>query len=400
MGRGKLKPAGNRTGFSTRAVHAGKSVDVRTPPHTVPIYQTVNFEYKDFNELIQVGSGKSEGYWYSRYGNPTVDALNRAVAELEAGEAAFAFASGMAAITSAFLSLVKPGDHVVSSSFLYGGSHAFLAKNLPELGVGVTFVDPFDKAALDRAFQKNTRVAYAEPLINPTLGVVDVEAWAESARKHRAFFLVDNTFTPPPLFQPLTRGVDGVVHSMTKFIEGHGDTLGGIAVGKSAWMKSVRTCGKVYGGTLPPFNAWLTLRGLRTLPLRLEKACANASVLADFLQRHPKAVRVHYPGLKNHPQHALAKRQFSAFGAMVTFEITGGFRAVRRFCNALRIVTSTVSLGEVDTIVSHPASTSHASLTRAERLRFGITDGLLRLSIGIEDEDDLIGDLEQALKRA
>jgi methionine-gamma-lyase len=389
----------NRSGFSTRAVHAGKGVRVSERPHVVPIYQTVNFEYPDFDTLIRIGQEKKPGYFYSRYGNPTVDALNSAVAELEGGDAAFAFASGMAAITSSLSALVRPGDHVVASAFLYGGAYHFLSKFLPSLGTGVTFVDPFDRRALERGFRKNTRVVFAEPLINPTLGVVDIRAWSDAARRHGAFFLVDNTFTPPPLFQPLAWGVDGIVHSTTKFIEGHGDTLGGIAVGSRRWISRVRAVGKVLGGTMAPFAAWLTLRGLRTLPVRLEKACSNAAALALFLQAHPAVVRVHYPGLADHSQRGLAEKQFSRPGAMVAFEIPGGIPSVRRFCNALRVITPTVSLGEVDTIVSHPATSSHAALGPEARKRCGITDGLLRLSVGIEDTADLTGDVEQALKK-
>jgi methionine-gamma-lyase len=376
-------------------------MDVPTPSHIVPIYQTVNFEYRNFDELVRVGKEKAGGYFYSRYGNPTVDALNQAVARLEEGEAAFSFASGMAAITTSFLALVKPGDHVVASAQIYGGTHHFLSKNLHSLGITTTFVaDPFDLSEVERAFRKNTRVLYAEPLINPTLGVVDADAWAEAAHRHGVFFLLDSTFTPPPLFQSLRHGADGVVHSTTKFIEGHGDTLGGITVGTRAWIERVRACGKVYGGTMQPFNAWLTLRGLRTLPVRIHQACDNAFALAHFLKDHPKIAGVRYPGLKSHRQHELAKRQFSQFGALTAFDLKGGFKAVRRFCNALRVITSTVSLGEVDTIVSHPASTSHAAISRNERLAQGITDGMLRLSVGIEDKADLIEDLEQALGKA
>jgi len=393
MGNRRLK----KMGFSTRSVHAGKPKTNAVRSHAVPIYQTVNFEYRNFDELVRVGQEKQKGYFYSRYGNPTLDALNGAMAELEEGEAAFAFASGMAAITSAFLSLTKPGDHVLSSSLLYGGSHRFLSETLPGLGVEVTFVHPFATDALEKGFRWNTKVLYAEPLVNPTLGVVDIRRWAESAEHHRVFFLVDNTFTPPPLFQPLRHGVHGVVHSTTKYIEGHGDTLGGTAVGQADWIGRIRDIGKIYGGIMSPFNAWLTLRGLRTLSIRMHSSSGNASVLADFLQGHSKVIRVHYPGLAGHPQHELAKSQFKGFGAMVAFEIQGGLKAVRMLCDAFRIITSTVSLGEVDTIVSHPASSSHAGMSSEERVRVGIPDGLLRLSVGIEDVDDLIGDLEQAL---
>jgi len=395
MGKRRL----NRLGFSTRAVHAGKDVRVSERPHVVPIYQTVNYEYRDFDELVRVGQGKKPGYFYSRYGNPTVDALNHAVADLEGGDAAFSFASGMAAITSSLLALVKPGDHVVASAFLYGGAYRFLSEYLPSLGTEVTFVDPFDPQAWEHGFRKNTRAVYAEPLINPTLGVVDIRAWSDAAHRRGAFVLVDNTFTPPPLFQPLAWGVDGVVHSTTKYIEGHGDTLGGVAVGSQDWISRVRTIGKVYGGTMAPLAAWLTLRGLRTLAIRMEKSCANAAALASFLHAHPAVERVHYPGLEGHRQHGLAKKQFSSPGAMVAFEIRGGIPSVRRFCDALRVITATVSLGEVDTIVSHPATASHAGLTPEAHKRCGITDGLLRLSVGVEDAADLIDDVAQALKK-
>lgn len=393
MGKRTIK----KLGFSTLAVHAGKAPDVPVKSHTVPIYQTVNFEYQSFDELVRVGQGKDKGYFYSRYGNPTIDALNHAVAKLENGETAFAFASGMAAITSAFLSLTKPGDHVVSSSLIYGGAYSFLSNELPGLGVDVTFVNPFDFDEYRKGFRTNTKVLYAEPLINPTLGVVDVEEWAEEAARRNVFFLLDNTFTPPPLFRPLEHGVHGMVHSTTKYIEGHGDTLGGVAVGKTEWIDKIRRIGKTFGGVMSPFNAWLTLRGLRTLTVRIDRSCANASALAEFLEGHPKAVRVLYPGLKSHPQHELARKQFSAFGGMVAFEVKGGFRAVRKLCDAFQIITPTVSLGEVDTIVSHPATSSHRGMSKKQRESVGIRDGLVRLSVGIEDAEDLIGDLKQAL---
>jgi len=383
--------------FATRAVHGGKKKIRPVHSHTVPIFQTVNFEYEDFDQKLRVSSGEEEGYLYTRYSNPTIDAVNEAVADVEEADKAFSFASGMAAISTAFFALIKDGDHVLASSVLYGGSYDFLVNFLPQYGVEASFVDVWDHDAVKKGFRRNTRVLYLEPMMNPTLMLADLPALASLAREHDVFVLVDNTFTPPYLFYPFRHGAHGVVHSTTKFIGGHGDTIGGIVLGFDSFMEKVEKLGRVYCGVMSPFNAWMTLRGLRTLGVRLERSCENAMTLAEFLEGHPKVRRVYYPGLASHPQHKLAKTQFAGFGSMVSFEIDGGLNAARQVDDAFRLITSTVSLGEVDTIASHPASSSHRNMSPEYREKYGITDGLIRLSVGIEDIEDLKADIEQAL---
>jgi len=388
-----------KLGFFTRVVHGGRGKVRSVRSHVVPIYQTVNFEYADFDERLRVSRGEEPGYIYTRYGNPTIDALNETVATLEGAEEGFSFASGMAAISSAFLVLVGSGDHVLASSMLYGGTYNFFVNFLPQQGVEVSFVDVWDRTSVEKGIRRNTKVLYIEPMINPTLQIVDLSGVASVAKKKDVFVLVDNTFTPPYLFCPLKYGADGVVHSTTKFISGHGDTVGGIAVGLKEFIEKVRQIGKVYGGVMSPFNAWLTLRGVRTLGIRLERSCGNAEALARFLEDHSKVRHVYYPGLGAHPQHELAKKILGGYGCMVSFEVEGGLASVRKVCDAFRVITSTVSLGEVDTVASHPASSSHRWMSPEYREKYGITEGLIRLSVGIEDIEDLKKDVEQALAK-
>lgn len=383
--------------FLTKAVHGGKQFIQSVQSHVVPIYQTVNFEYTSFNQQLRVSSGEEEGYFYTRYSNPTIDALNETVADLEEQEEAFSFASGMAAISAAFLALVQKGDHVLASSLLYGGTYDFLMNYLPQQGVEVSFVDIWDLSAVGRGFKENTRILYLEPLMNPTLMMADLPELAKIAKKNRAFVLADNTFTPPYLFYPFRHGADGVVHSTTKFIGGHGDTIGGIVIGSQEFIENVQKIGRTYGGVMSPMNAWLTLRGVRTLGIRLERSCENAMALARFLEGRDKIRRVNYPGLESHAQHELAKNLFGDYGSMVSFEVEGGLAAARKVNDAYKVITSTVSLGEVDTVAAHPASSSHRGMSPEYREKYGITDGLIRLSVGIEDIEDLKEDLDRAL---
>ncbi len=395
MRNGKLK----KLGFSTLAVHSGKGKKQTVHSHVIPIYQTVNFEYENFDQELRVSNEEESGYIYTRYGNPTIDALNEAVAVLEQGEGAFSFASGMAAISAALIALTEPGDHVLASSVIYGGTYNLLTNFLPKHGVDVSFVDVWDYDAVEKSFRKNTKILYLEPMMNPTLQIADLPHLSEMAKEKGVFVLVDNTFTPPYLFYPLNHGADGILHSTTKFIGGHGDTIGGIVVGSQKFMEKVKEIGRVYGGVMSPFNAWITLRGVRTLGIRLERSSKNARELALFLKNHPKILKVNYPGLESHPQHDLAKRLFLDFGSMVSFEIEGGLDSVRKVSDAFKIITSTVSLGEVDTVASHPASSSHSMMSSEYRGKYGITEGLIRLSVGIEDIEDLKEDMKQALEK-
>jgi methionine-gamma-lyase len=393
--------AGNSSqwGFLTKVVHSGKEDIPGVRSHVVPVFQTVNFEYENFQQQLRVARGEEKGYFYTRYSNPTVDALNRAVASLEGAEATFSFASGMAAITSALLAQLQPGDHVVTSSIIYGGTMHFMSQDLPRWGVDVTFVDAWEPEKVEAAFRPGTRVLYLEPVMNPTLQLADIARLADMAASKGVFVMVDNTFSPPNLFYPMENGAHAVIHSTTKFIEGHGDTIGGIVAGASEFMEKVARIGRVYGGVMSPMNAWLTLRGLRTLGVRLERSCANAYMLARFLETHPKVERVLYPGLESHPQHGLAERMLNGYGGMVAFYLKGSAGKIDVLYDAFRLITSTVSLGEVDTVAAHPASSSHDKMDPALREKYGITDTLIRLSVGIEDVEDLIRDLDQALDR-
>jgi methionine-gamma-lyase len=385
--------------LGTRALLAAHDLDFsQVRPHVAPIYQTTNFEYSDVEEGLAVFRHDKPGYIYTRYRNPNPDLFGHMVCELEEGQGAVTTASGMAALSCTMLAFLKPGDHIVASSAIYGGSRSFMRDQLGALHIETTFVDISDLDAVQKAFQPNTKVLITEVLANPILTVADIPALAELARQRQALFIVDNTFTPPPIFQPLRHGAHISYHSATKYLGGHGDLVGGVIVCAVPEMAQAiqKTC-EMYGSAMNPFNAWLAARGTKTLVLRLQRQCANAETLAHFLASHPQVRRVYYPGLSSHLQHLLARRLLNGFGAMLSFEVEGGLAAGKKVLNAVQVCHFTVSLGEIDTLIIHPASTSHIGLSPAERDAIGVTDGLLRLSVGIEDIDDLLGDLQQAL---
>ncbi|MFQ5892104.1 MAG: trans-sulfuration enzyme family protein, partial [Candidatus Methanofastidiosia archaeon] len=312
---------------------------------------------------------------------------------------ALSFASGMAAISSSILALVKAKDHIVASKILYGGTYEFLTKQLSDMKVSVTFVDFKNLEDIENAIVKNTKIIYTEPLSNPTLDISDIPSISETAKNHNVMLFVDNTFTPPPIFQPLKFGPDVCIHSATKYFSGHGDVVGGVVVGKVDFIKKLSEVMKYYGGIMSPFNAWLLLRGVKTLAVRMEKHSKNALKVARFLENHEKVEKVNYPGLRSHPQHSLAKKMFSNFGGMLSFEVEGGYEGGRRLMDSLELCVITVSLGEVETLIIHPASSSHAQMPKVKREKIGISDGLVRISVGIEDVEDIIGDLENALSK-
>jgi len=383
--------------IQSRFVHSGSGVDfskVRTL--NTPIYQTSNYLYEDVESGTDILVGKSEGYIYARYSNPTVEVLNQVLADIEGGEAALSFSSGLAAISAAVLSYCKPGDHLVASSLIYGGTYHLFQKHMAELGIETTFVDPTQIEQVERAIKPNTRLLFTEPLANPTLVSADIFQWTVIAHQYRCKMLVDNTFTPPPIFYPLNAGVDIVLHSATKYLGGHSDLIGGAVIGSKKEIEQVRPYLKYFGGIISPFVAWLLIRGIRTLGVRLERQCNNALKIAQFLEKHPKILKVNYAGLPSNPQYHLNQRQFSGFSGMLSFEVKGGFRAAKKVLNKLRLIQFTVSLGDVASLISHPASTSHIYLQPEERAAIGVTDGLLRLSVGIESADDLIADLDNA----
>ena len=384
--------------IGTRAILAAAHKDFsNVKSHIPPLYQTVNFEYSDIDEGLAVFRNEKSGYVYTRESNPTTSLFAEIVAFLEEGESALSTASGMAAISSTLLSLVKPGDHILCSSAIYGGTRSFFRDQLGDLGIQSSFVDITDIDNLDSHVKKNTSVLYTEVVGNPNLVVADIPTLASFAKKHKLQFIVDSTFTPPPIIQPIKLGADIVLHSATKYLGGHGDIIGGVVVGRADIINAISHTLKMYGGAMSPFNAWLAIRGVKTLGVRIRNHCQNALDIALFLEKHPKIKRVYYPGLTSHKQFKSAEKQLSGFGGMVAFELDGGFEAAKRMMKAVEICSFTVSLGEIDTLIMHPASTSHVGLSPEERASIGVSDGLIRLSVGIEDIDDLLNDLQQAL---
>ena len=389
--------------FSTRAVHAGE----RMPrggfmPVVAPIHPTVGFTYESMDELEAIAAAAREGYVYPRYGSPTVAAFEAAVAELEGGEAAFALASGMAAMHIALLAAsVRAGASVVAALDIYGATFVLLSRLLAELGAQVRFVDVTDLAAVEAVLAETHPVALvAETISNPLMKVADVPALAGLAHRYGAQLLVDNTFASPYLFNPLAHGTDYCIHSATKYIAGHGDVMAGVVITSAANRRKLYEMNKLVGSVLGPFEAWLAMRGLKTLPLRVRQQCANAARIAEWLNAQARIAHVNYPGLPAHPQHALARRLLGerGFGGMLSFEIAGADQAMAfRFMESLELCQPATTLGDIYTLVLHPATSSHSGLSEAERAKVGIREGLVRLSAGIEEAADIIADLDQAL---
>ncbi len=392
-------------GFTTRALGSPPSRDPQSPepvretPLSEPIYQAATFAFDDIERFAAVGKSKiSGGYLYSRWANPTVDALGRLVASLEGAEATACFGSGMGAIHGVFSALVASGDHIVAARQIYGGAFGLLAHQLPRAGVAVDFVDVTDPGAFAAAIRPATKVLYCETIGNPTLPVADLDALAPLAHEAGVVLVVDATFTPPYLLRPLDHGVDIAIHSATKYLAGHADLMAGVASGSAEIIGRVRMANLDTGAVLAPIEAWLTARGIQTLALRMDRICANAQSLAAFFRSHAGVDRVHYPGLPDHPQHDLASGLLPrGFGGMLAFEVEGGLSAGRRVLERLRVVRAAASLGSTHTLAVHPASVTHTQLSRDERERIGIADGLLRVSVGIEDADDLLDDFDHAL---
>jgi cystathionine beta-lyase/cystathionine gamma-synthase len=389
-----------RRGFTTRSVHSSRATEpVVEEPGSVPIYQSAPFIFSDMEQFAAVGKAKiSGGYLYSRWANPTVDALSRTIASLEGAEASAAFASGMGAIHGTVASCVKAGEHVVSARQIYGGTFGLFNEILPRTGIDVSFVNVVDLDAVASAFRDNTQVLYFETIGNPSLPVSDVDALVAIAGDRGVTVIVDGTFTTPYLFTAVEHGVDLVVHSATKYLGGHSDVTAGVVSGTAEAIARIRHLGIDYGGTLAPLEAWLTIRGVQTLALRMDRICSNAMAVARALERLPSVERVTYPGLASHPQHELAAKQFPrGFGGMLTFEVSGGIPAGRRVLERVRLASPAASLGGTKTLIVHPASITHTQLSREDREAAGVTDGLMRVSVGIEDPEDLIADFEEAL---
>ncbi len=374
--------------FSTICLHAGQQPDAATGAIVTPIYQTSTY--------VQEALGKHKGFEYARTQNPTRSALEANLAAIEGGRAAFAFASGMAAI-NAVASMLKSGDHVVVSNNVYGGTFRLFDKILTRYQLTFAYVDTGDLDQADRAFTPNTRMLFVETPSNPVMRLTDLALAAELAHRHNARLVVDNTFASPVIQRPLALGADLVVHSTTKYLNGHSDSVGGAVIATRdddiEWLKFVQNAG---GAILGPFDSWLVLRGTKTLPLRMIEHTRNGQALARFLEAHPKVRHVYYPGLSSHPQFELAKRQMRAFGGMLAFEL-GSLGAARRLLDSVRLFALAESLGGVETLISHPATMTHAAVPADRREALGITDGLVRISAGIEDIEDLKEDLSQAL---
>jgi cystathionine beta-lyase/cystathionine gamma-synthase len=377
-------------GFATDAIHAGQEPDPSTGAIIVPIYQTSTF--------VQEELGKHKGYEYARTGNPTRAALEKNLACLERGRFAYAFASGMAAI-NAVLSLFKSGDHVVAGHNLYGGTFRLFERVLKDFGLSFSYANTCRLDEVRRSFQPRTRMLFIETPTNPVMEITDIAATAQLAHERGILLAVDNTFMSPYFQQPLELGADIVVHSTTKYLNGHSDGVGGaVILNDPATAERLKFLQNAAGAVLGPFDSWLVLRGVKTLAVRMRQHNENGIAMAKFLAGHPKVRRVHYPGLPTHPQHELAKKQMKGFGGMLSFE-TGSLENAKTVLKSVRLCSLAESLGGVETLISHPASMTHASVPAEDRARIGITDGLVRISVGIEDSDDLIADLEQALAK-
>jgi methionine-gamma-lyase len=385
---------------STKAIHLGTLENNVYGEVSVPIFQTSTFAFPSIEEGAARFIGEKPGYIYTRMGNPTLKALEDNIAALENGFAGMATASGMAAISTVFLSLLSQGDHLLASDCLYGPTHVMIERELSRFGISTTFVDTSKVHNLEPAIKPNTRMVFIETPTNPTLKITDIQQTAELAHRHGALVAVDNTFASPYVQRPLELGADLVVHSLTKILNGHSDVVGGMIIVKDAELyKRVRKGLNLFGGTMDPHQAWLILRGVRTLPLRIERAQENALKLAAFLSNHPKTIWTRYPGMTEHPQHDLAKKQMDGFGAMLCFGVKNGLEGGKVLLNHVRLITLAVSLGGVESLIEHPASMTHASVPRSQREQAGILDELVRLSVGCEDFDDLRADLDQALNK-
>ena len=387
-------------GFATRAIHGGHKKDQYGALAT-PIHQTATFIFDSAEQGGNRFALKEEGYIYTRLGNPTNTELEEKLAMLEGGEAAVSTASGIGAVASAFWTALKAGDHVVAAKTLYGCTYAYLSHGLTRYGVEVTFVDSTDPENVRKAMRDNTKVVYLETPANPNLDIADIEAISKIAHeKEGCLVMVDNTFCTPYIQRPLELGADVVIHSGTKFLNGHGDVISGFVVGSAEYIKNVRLFGikDMTGASLSPFDAFLIIRGMKTLEIRMERHCKNAMEVAKFLESHPAVDKVYYPGLESFKQYELAKKQMSLPGAVIAVELKGGMEEGKRVINNVKLCKLAVSLGDAETLVQHPASMTHSPYTKEEREEAGISDGMIRIAVGLENIEDIISDLDQALK--
>jgi len=387
------------TGFNTKLIH-GAEIEDPFGSATVPIYQTSTFAFSSAEEGAKCFSGESDGYIYTRIGNPTIYALERQIALLENGFGGIAVSSGMAAVNVIYQAFLAHGDHMVSTDAVYGPSRAIMENHYPKYGVESTYLNTTDIKNIERAFRPNTKLLYIETPANPTMDITDLAACAEIAHKHNALLVVDNTFCSPYLQNPLKFGADIVFHSMTKFINGHADVVAGIIVAKEKTIYTkLRAMMVNLGCNMDPHQAFLVMRGVKTLGIRVERATNNAEKIALFLEKHPKVAWVKYPGLHSHPQYELAKIQMESGGSMISFGLKGGYDAAKILMDNVHLALLAVSLGGVETLIQHPASMTHSKVSQEGKIKAGITDDLIRFSVGIEDVNDIINDLSNGLDK-
>ena len=384
----------------TAVIHAGQEPDTLYGGVSVPIYQSSTFAFESAEQGAARFAGREKGFIYTRIANPTIRALEESLATLEGGFDASATATGMAAVSTVYTALLDKDAHVIGTASIYGPSRTILENEFSRFGVSADFVDTSDVRNIEKRLRPTTRLLFIETPSNPTLAITDIKACARLVRDKGITLVVDNTFSSPLLQNPLALGADVVIHSLTKFINGHSDVVGGVIIAREeALHQRLRKVLVLMGGTMDPHQAWLVLRGVRTLALRVEKSQKNAAVLAPWLAAHPKVRWVNYPGLENHPQHALAKEQMKGFGSMICFGLHGGYESGRKMINAVRLCTLAVSLGGIESLIQHPASMTHAGISKEHREMADITDDLIRLSAGCEGVEDLREDLRQALTR-
>ncbi|MEN8121196.1 MAG: PLP-dependent aspartate aminotransferase family protein [Bacteroidota bacterium] len=386
-------------GFNTKLIHAG-AFDDPMGSATVPIYQTSTFQFKNAQHGADCFSGKSDGYIYTRIGNPTIKALEDNIAALENGFGGIATSSGMGAVTAIYFALLEQGAHMVSTASVYGPSRGVMEQDFSRFGVEADYVDTSNIENIKAAIKPNTKVLYIETPSNPTMQLTDLKAAVKVAKEHGIIVVVDNTFSSPYLQKPLDLGADIVFHSITKFINGHADIVGGVIVAKNEELYNKVRHSMVYiGSNMDPHQAFMVIRGVKTLSIRIDKAQASAMKVAEYLESHPKVEWIKYPGLKSHPQHELAKEQMSGFGSMISFGVKGGLKAGQILMDNVHLAILAVSLGGVETLIQHPASMTHAAVSKEDKIKADITDDLVRFSVGIEDVEDIIADLDQALAK-
>jgi len=384
-------------GFNSKLIHSG-AINDEFGSATVPIYQTSTFSFRDADHGAACFAGEDDGYIYTRIGNPTINSLETAVAELEGGYRGVACGSGMGAVTAVYFAMLGAGDHIVSHNAVYGPSRVVMETLFKKFGAESTYVDATDVDNVKNAIQENTKLIYIETPANPTIGITDIEAVVKVAHAAGIPVCIDNTFSSPYLQKPFEMGVDIVLHSMTKFINGHADIVAGMVITRTEkYYAAIRGAMVNIGSNMDPHQAYLVIRGLKTLGIRIDRAQENAIKVADYLDSHPKVEWVKYPGLKSHPQYELGKKQMSGPGTMISFEVKGGLKAGKRLMDNVHLALLAVSLGGVETLIQHPASMTHSKIPKEQREEAHITDGLVRFAVGIEDVEDIIADLDQAL---